>query len=62
MASQTPAPDAKLAGLSPEQELERGSRTRLEAQWRLSMSERLALMDELCCQMAALAGAAKSGE
>lgn len=39
--------------------LNEDSRKRLERDWELPMSERLARMHELCKQMTAIAGAAK---
>jgi hypothetical protein len=49
-----PAPQER-----PEDELERATQRRRQRDWELSMSERLARMQELCKQATAIAGSAK---
>lgn len=56
---------AKAKGREPsgrseaEGELDRTARERLERDWQLPMTERLARMHELCKQMTAIAGTAR---
>jgi hypothetical protein len=49
------APESRNIG-----DLQRAAGARREAAWRLTMSERLALLNNLCKQMSAIKGAAQA--
>lgn len=53
-------PDTSPSRGTPETDLARAPRARREADWAMTMSERLARLHELCKQIGALKGSARS--